>query len=61
MIGDGERFVSELDGTLHEVFGVRGTIEEGEIGVTVEFGVSGHPSQYIERMFDVFEDATKLP
>ena len=42
MIGDGEGFETEPDGLFHELLRVRGTIEEAEVGVTVQFGI-WHP------------------
>jgi hypothetical protein len=54
MVSYGKRLVLELDGTLHQIFGMGRPIEEGEISVAMEFGVTGHPSHYIEHMFDMF-------
>ena len=43
VIGDRQCHVAEIDGPIHQVFGMRGSIEEGEIGMTVQLGVPAHP------------------
>ena len=42
VIGDRQCLVAEIDGPFHQVFGMRGAIEEGEIGMTVQLGVPAH-------------------
>ena len=39
VVGEGQGGHAELGGAAHEVFGVAGAVEEGEVGVGVEFGV----------------------
>ncbi len=51
VVGDCQRLVTELDGPLHQILGMGGSIEEGEVGVTVQFGIPVHPPHYIEHMF----------
>src|SRR6188768_2046711 len=40
MVGDGERRIAQLSGSLREGFGERGTIEERERGMAVQFRVN---------------------
>ena len=57
VVGDRERRHPELDRPRDEVVGRRGAVEEREVAVTVELGVSGHETvsggraQIVEQMF----------
>jgi hypothetical protein len=52
VIGDRQCLVVEVDGSVHQVLRMRGAVEKGEVGVTVQLGVPTHPPHYIEHMFD---------
>lgn len=54
MVGNGQCLIPEIDGTLHQILGMRRSVEERKVSVAMEFGVTRHPSHYIEHMFDVF-------
>ena len=54
VIGDRQCLVAKIDGAFHQVFGMRGAIEKGKIGMTVQLGVPAHLPHYIEHMFDCF-------
>ena len=41
VVGDGQSGQTELDGPLDQLVRCRGTVEEREVGVAVEFGVRG--------------------
>ncbi len=40
VIGYGQRLIAQLDCPFHQILGVGGTIEKGEVGVAVQLGVS---------------------
>jgi hypothetical protein len=42
VIGDRQCLVTEVDGPVHQVLRMRGAVEEGEVGVTVQLGVPTH-------------------
>ena len=58
VVGDREDGRPELDRPRDEVVGRRGAVEEREVAVAVELGVSGHErvsggrAQIVEQMFD---------
>ena len=39
VVGEGEGLVAQLARPQHQLLDVRGAVEEGEVGVAVEFGV----------------------
>ncbi len=54
VVGYGQRVVSELDSTVNQVLGMGGTVEEREVGVTVQLGV--HLPNVVEHTFDYIWD-----
>ncbi len=42
VVGEGERLVSQLAGSQHQLLDVGGALEEGEVGVGVELSVGSH-------------------
>jgi hypothetical protein len=50
VVGDGQGSIPQIDGALDQILGVGGTVEEREVGVTVQFGVAGHMGDYISNI-----------
>jgi hypothetical protein len=56
VVSHGQRLIPEVDGTLHQILGMGRSIEERKVSVAMELRVTGHPSHYIEHMFDMIQD-----
>jgi hypothetical protein len=52
VVGNRQRLVAQLRGPPHEILRVRGSVEEAEVGVAMQLGVTDHVVRLIERMFD---------
>jgi hypothetical protein len=54
VIGYCQGLIAQLDCPLHQIFGMRGTVEKREIGVAMKLGVTRiHIRDYIERVFEM--------
>jgi hypothetical protein len=56
VVGDGESGVAQPGGGGHQILGVRGAVEEAEVGVAVQLGIAGRlhgRTTLVERMFDL--------
>jgi hypothetical protein len=52
-IGEREAAKPESDGSIDELFWMRGTLEKGEVGATDELGVVGVGSAMLEHLFSI--------
>jgi hypothetical protein len=52
VVGDGERGEPQPGGFVDQLLGVAGTVEEREVGVTVQLRVPHRARDFIERVFD---------
>ncbi len=54
VIGHGQRLITQLDSSFHQILGVGGPVEKGEVGVAMQLGISISHSRTISNIRSVW-------